>query len=65
MPGPQWNTSTLTFVDEGSNWGGFLNFRRPEKEDKGWRIFSGKLGDEKQGNNGIQNVRRQSEKEVL
>ena len=61
-----WSTSTLTFIDEESNRRGFLNFKRPEKKDKkAGKISSGKLGDEKQGNNGIHNVGRQSEKEVL
>lgn len=54
-----WDTSTLVCIDEKSNWRGFLNFKRPEKEDKkAGKIFSGKLGDEKEGNNGIQNVGR-------
>lgn len=37
------NTSTLTSVDEKSSWRGFVNFKRPEKEDKkAGKIFSGK-----------------------
>lgn len=57
------NTPTLSFVDEESNWRGFLNLKRLEKEDrKAGKIFSGKLGNKKEGNNGIQHVRRDSEK---
>lgn len=57
--------STLTFVDEESNWRGFLNFKRPKKESKSTdKIFQGKTGDENQGNNGIQ-MSEESEKEVL
>lgn len=49
-----WSTSTLTSVDDKSNWRGFLNFKRPEKGDKkAGKIFSGKLGNEKEGNDGI------------
>lgn len=60
-----WDTSTLVCVDEKSNWRGFLNFKRPEKEDKkAGKIFSGKLGDEKEGNNGII-MSWKTEKEVL
>ncbi|XP_072700668.1 protein EURL homolog isoform X1 [Ciconia boyciana] len=39
---------------EKSNWRAFLNFRRPEKEDKkAGKIISGKIGNEKEGNNGM------------
>lgn len=49
-----WCMSTPTFVDEESNWRGFLSFKRPEKETKSTdKIFQGKTGDKKQGNNGI------------
>lgn len=60
-----WCMPTLTFVDEESNWRGFLNFKRPEKENKSTdKIFQGKTGSEKQGNNGIR-MSEESEKEVL
>ncbi|XP_068036746.1 protein EURL homolog isoform X3 [Anomalospiza imberbis] len=50
---------------EESNWRGFLNFKRPEKENKSTcKIFQGKTGDEKQGNNGIR-MSEESEKEIL
>lgn len=55
--------STPAFVDEESNWTGFLNFKRPKKENKSTdNIFQGKTGDEKQGNNGTQNIRRVRER---
>lgn len=57
--------STLTFVDGESNWRGFLNFERSEKENKSTdKIFQGKTGYEKQSNNGIR-MSEESEKEVL
>lgn len=57
--------STLTSVDEESNWKGFLNFKRPEKANKSTdKIFQGKTGGEQQGNSGIR-MSEESEKEIL
>lgn len=60
-----WWVSTLIFVDEESDWRGFLNFKRPEKENKSTdKIFQVKTCGGKQGNNGIR-MSEESEKEVL